>query len=44
MILVDDVNLRAAILAEIKNAPPHALYTAHANSGQRHVAQAFQRR
>jgi hypothetical protein len=43
MTLVGDENLREAILAEIKSAPPHALYTAHANSGQRHVWQMFQR-
>lgn len=43
MTLVGDENLRNAILTEIENAPPHALYTAHANSGQRHVVQMFQR-
>jgi hypothetical protein len=42
MTLVADEDLRDAILAEINNAPPHALYTTHANSGQRHVWQIFQ--
>jgi hypothetical protein len=43
MTLVGDEDLRNAILTEIENAPSHALYTAHANSGQRHVVQMFQR-
>jgi hypothetical protein len=38
-----DEDLRDAILAEINNAPPHALYSAHANSGQRHVIHIFKR-
>ena len=43
MILVGDDDLREAILAEIGGAPSHALYSAHANSGQRHVLTIFQR-
>lgn len=43
MALVNNEDLRSAILAEIKNAPPHALYSAHPNSGQRHVFQIFKR-
>src|SRR5262249_54521922 len=43
MALVADGDLRAAVFTEIQNAPPHALYTAHGNSGQRHVLQIFQR-
>src|SRR6516164_8570663 len=43
MALVADEDLRDAILAEINNAPPHALYSAHANSGQRHVIHIFKR-
>jgi hypothetical protein len=43
MTLVNDEDLRNTILAEIKNAPPHALYSAHANSEQRHVWQMFKR-
>jgi hypothetical protein len=43
MTLLADEDLRDAILAEINNAPPHALYSAHANSGQRHVWQMFKR-
>jgi hypothetical protein len=41
--LANDSDLRSAILAEIENAPPHALYSAHPNSGQRHVFQIFKR-
>jgi len=41
--LLGYIDFRNAILTEIENAPPHALYTAHANSGQRHVVQMFQR-
>jgi AAA domain len=41
MALVNDEDLRRVILTEIKNAPPHALYSAHPNSGQRHVFQIF---
>ena len=43
MALVADENLQETILAEINNAPPHALYSAHANSGQRHVWHMFKR-
>jgi hypothetical protein len=43
MTLLADEDLRDAILAEINNAPPHALYSAHANSGQRHVVHVFKR-
>jgi hypothetical protein len=43
MTLVADEDLRDAVLTEIGNAPPHALYTAHANSGERHVWQTFKR-
>jgi hypothetical protein len=42
--LVNDEDLRCAILAEIENAPSRALYSAHPNSGQRHVFQVFKRR
>jgi hypothetical protein len=44
MNLVDDADLRDAILTEIKNAPPHALYTAHAQSKDRHILEVFKRR
>jgi hypothetical protein len=43
MTLVDDADLRDAILAEIKNAPPHALYTVHAQSKDRHIWEVFKR-
>jgi hypothetical protein len=43
MTLVDNEDLRDAILAEIKNAPPHALYTAHAQSKDRHILEVFKR-
>jgi hypothetical protein len=43
MALVNDEELRSAILAEIKDAPPHALYSAHPNSGHRHVFYIFKR-
>jgi hypothetical protein len=42
-VLVNDEDLRSAIFTEIENAPPHALYSAHPNSGQRHVFQIFKR-
>src|SRR5262249_48350352 len=41
MALVADEDLRDAILTEISNAPPNSLYSAHANSGQRHVFHIF---
>ena len=41
--LVNDEELRNMIFAEISNAPPHALYSAHPNSGRRHVFQIFKR-
>jgi hypothetical protein len=41
MALTNDEELRNAILAEINNAPSHALYSAHPNSGQRHVFHIF---
>ena len=44
MALVADESLRDAILAEISSAPPHALYTAHTNSGQRHIFHIFKSR
>jgi hypothetical protein len=43
MTLVDDDGLRNAILAEIKNAPPHALYTIHPQSKDRHILEVFKR-
>jgi AAA domain len=43
MTLVDDDGLRDAILTEIKNAPPNALYTAHAQSKGRHILEVFKR-
>ena len=42
-VLVNDEDLRSAIFSEIENAPPHALYSDHPNSGQRHVFQIFKR-
>ena len=43
MALVNDEELRNIIFAEISNAPPHALYSAHPNSGRRHVFQILKR-
>jgi hypothetical protein len=43
MTFVNDEDLRNAILAEIKNAPPHALYTVHAQSKDRHIWEVFKR-
>lgn len=43
MALVGDEDLRDAILTEIGSAPAHALYSAHPNSGQRHVWSIFRR-
>lgn len=42
--LIDDDVLRDAILAEIKNAPAHALYTVHSQSKGRHICEVFKRR
>ena len=43
IVLVNDEELRTMIFAEISNARPHALYSAHPNSGRRHVFHIFKR-
>lgn len=43
MMLIDDDDLRDAVLTEIKNAPAHALYTVHAQSKGRHICDVFKR-
>lgn len=39
--LIENEDVRETVFVAVKNAPPHALYSAHPNSGQRHVFQIF---